>query len=317
MNKIYDAHSHFVPAVYLDALKKHNAVLEDGFPPPVWNADAHLKFMEEAGVSTALVSLSSPHPYWGDIGESKELCRAINEETADLAKKYPGKFKFNACLPLPDVDAAIAEAKYALDELGASGIKLASNSRGQYLGAPEMEPLFAYLNEKNAVINIHPHRPTPQQEGIFTAGAVSLFEFIADTTRAVMNLIANGCLERYENLKVIVPHCGSFLPNIYQRFQGIIAVLGSKGLMPNIDVKGNFSKLYFDTSGHPVPYLFDMLMQITTPDHVLYGSDFPYTPTPEIIGTQKKLKEKLDSEERYAGFSEQIFQSNFEKLFME
>ena len=48
MNKIYDAHSHFVPAVYLDALKKHNAVLEDGFPPPVWNADAHLKFMEEA-----------------------------------------------------------------------------------------------------------------------------------------------------------------------------------------------------------------------------------------------------------------------------
>ena len=68
-----------------------------------------------------------------------------------LQKEYPDRFRFHAALPLPDVNAAIEEAVYALDELGAAGIKLASNARGQYLGDPALDPLFEVLNEKSAI----------------------------------------------------------------------------------------------------------------------------------------------------------------------
>lgn len=313
MPRIVDVHSHIVPQVYLDALAKHDAVLEDGFPPPVWSPDKQLEFMSALDVSWCLLALSSPHPYFGDPGESKELCRAINEEAAAFKRKYPDKIGFSAVLPLPDVDAAVEEAKYALDVLGANGIKLASNSRGQYIGAAEMEPLFHELNARGTVINIHPHRPTPQQEGIFTAGPVSLFEFLADTTRAVMNMIANGVLERYPDIKVIVPHNGSFLPNIYQRFQGLIAILAPKGLMPEVDVKGNIAKLYFDTSGHPCPHLLDLLMTITDQDHVMYGSDFPYTGIPEMTEVQNALKDKVNTSAIYD--AEKLFYKNAATLF--
>ena len=81
-----------------------------------------------------------------------------------------------AALPLPDVDAAVREAVYALDTLGADGIKLATNSRGQYLGDEALEPLMKVLNERHAVIIIHPHRPTPYADKILRENAGQLFE---------------------------------------------------------------------------------------------------------------------------------------------
>lgn len=78
-------------------------------------------------------------------------------------------------LPLPDVDAAVREAVYALDTLGVDGIKLATNSRGQYLGDEALEPLMKVLGERHAVI-IHPHRPTPYADKILRENAGQLFE---------------------------------------------------------------------------------------------------------------------------------------------
>ena len=99
-----------------------------------------------------------------------------------------------------------------------------------------------------------------------------LFEFIADTTRAVLNLIANGVIIRYPKVTWVVPHCGSFLPNIYDRFEGVVQLLAPKGLMQDIDVRENVDRLYFDLAGNPAPHLLDWLLTIANPKHVMYGS---------------------------------------------
>ena len=105
--------------------------------------------------------MPAPQPYYGNVEESARCIRRVNEVSATVKQQYPGRFKFCAALPLPDVDAAIREAVYALDTLGADGIKLATNSRGQYLGDEALDPLMEVLNKRHAVIIIHPHRPTP------------------------------------------------------------------------------------------------------------------------------------------------------------
>ena len=76
------------------------------------------------------------------------------------------------------------------------------------------------LNKRHAICNIHPHRSKPINENIFTTGPVPLFEFIANTTRAVLNLIGNDVILRYPNITWIIPHCGPFLPNIYEIKKG-------------------------------------------------------------------------------------------------
>ena len=313
---IIDVHAHFLMPDYINLLKKHDAIMEDGFPLPDWKIEKHLELMEKCHISWSLLSLSSPHPYFkGYDKEALSICRKLNEACQDIKRNYPNQFGFSACLPLPNVEAAIEEAIYALDVLHADGIKLASNSRGQYLGCKELEPLMEELNKRSAVCNIHPHRPEPIKEGLFSSGPVPLFEFLADTTRSVLNLVSNGVILRYPNIKWIIPHCGSFLPNIYDRYLGMSKVLIPQGMMEDIDVKKSFEKLYYDLSGNPAPNLLRWLLTITSEDHILYGSDYPFTAANQIETNLDKL-EKMLNEEDLKSYKSKILRDNGKKLFM-
>ena len=52
----------------------------------------------------------------------------------------PDRFAGFACLPLPDVDGALAELAYAFDDLRLDGVVLFSNARGIYLGDSTIHP---------------------------------------------------------------------------------------------------------------------------------------------------------------------------------
>ena len=284
MNKLIDVHAHILSKEYLDFLTKHNAALEDGFPIPTYNLDEHLKLNKDCNIEKSYLSISSPHPYFeGYDEESISMCRLLNKQMASI-KSNNEEIGYFACLPLPNIEASIEELRYALDSLDADGIKLASNSRGLYLGDKTLEPLMEEMNKRNTICVIHPSRPEPIKEGLFSSYPVPLYEFIADTTRAVLNLIGNGVIIRYPNIKWIMPHCGSFLPNIYNRFIGI-----SKVLDLDIDIKESFNRLYYDLSGLTSKEVLDLLLSITTTDHLLYGSDYPFTPVKQIKSNLDKL----------------------------
>ena len=150
--QVIDVHSHMIPQSYLDYLSENHALLDEDFPIPSWNLDEHLKFMDDAGIACSILTLPAPQPCFGDNAESARIIRQVNEEMAAVKAEHQGRFLFCAALPLPDVDAAIREAVYALDTLHADGVKLASNSRGLYLGDPALDPLMEVLNERGAVI---------------------------------------------------------------------------------------------------------------------------------------------------------------------
>ena len=246
-----DVHTHIIIPEYVEMLKAHGVELEETFPLPVWAAERHIAFMDSAGIRTAVLTMPAPQPYYGDAEESAECIRRVNEVSAKVKQDYPGRFRFCAALPLPDVDAAIREAIYVLDTLGADGVKLATNSRGQYLGDEALDPLMEVLNERNAVVIIHPHRPTPYPERIIATTPLAMYEYPAETTRAVVNMLSRNVLVRYPNLKIIVPHCGSFLPLALPRMKSILPAMVAQGYMQPIDWEGNLSRLYFDLAGSP------------------------------------------------------------------
>ena len=201
-----DVHCHMISNAYREAVAAHGMEMDEGFPIPAWNVEAHLQFMEEAGIQTAVLTMPAPQAYFGDGAESAAICRKYNEEAAALKALHPGKFLFCAALPLPDVPRAIEEARYALEVLGADGVKLATNCYGQYLGDPELEPLMAYLNSRKAVIITHPHKPSAVNDKLIAAVPLASYEYLAETTRAILNMVANDVLVRYPDLKVVVPH---------------------------------------------------------------------------------------------------------------
>jgi hypothetical protein len=71
--------------------------------------------------SRAIPSVSSPGVHFGDDGAAADLARHVNEFAAGVVAEHRDRFGFFASVPLPCVDAAVEEAAYAVDHLGALG----------------------------------------------------------------------------------------------------------------------------------------------------------------------------------------------------
>lgn len=163
-----------------------------------------------------------------------------------------------------------------MDQAGID-LSLISVSSPHFHSGMRMEPLFQMLNEK----------------------------------RAVVNLINSGTLERYPNVKIIVPHCGSFLPNIIDRLTGITKVLAAKGIGRPVEVETGMKSLYFDLAGDVLPAGIRILRTLADEDHILFGGDFPYTPCEMITGKVNRLMQC----EEIKDILPKVMYQNAEKLF--
>ena len=311
--QVIDVHSHMIPQSYLDYLSENHALLDEDFPIPSWNLDEHLKFMDDAGIACSILTLPAPQPWFGDNAESARIIRQVNEEMAAVKAQHQGRFLFCATLPLPDVDAAIREAVYALDTLHADGVKLASNSRGLYLGDPALDPLMEVLNERGAVIITHPHKPATNNETLTSVVPLASYEYLAETSRAILNMVGHNVMVRYPRLKVVVPHCGSFLPLAIPRMQSLMPVMNGVGYLQGVDIAKNLEALYYDLAGAATPETIRELLTITSPDHLLYGTDYPYVKAPILIRNLSALKNNL--QDIVPQDVDQVLQENAFKLF--
>jgi predicted TIM-barrel fold metal-dependent hydrolase len=306
---VIDMHSHIITPEFVSALDKEGRLLDEGFPLPKWDAEAQLKWMDEAGVEISVLTLAAPQP------SSAEVVRKTNEAAARIKKEHPGRYLFCAALPLPDVSKAIEEVKYALDVLKADGIKLATNIGGQYLGAPELDTLFSVLNKRKAVVILHPHRPEPVNKQVMQQTPLAMQEYLSETTRAVSNMISRNVLARYNNIKVIVPHCGAYLPLAIPRMKSLTPVMQANKMVGEIDYEANLRALYYDLAGAHSPEVIRMLLTITMPDHLLYGSDYPYVAPQVLTQSLTRMKDYLSKEPDLIPFHEMILYKNAYQLF--
>ena len=306
---VIDVHSHIITPEFVYSLKNEGRLMDEGFPLPKYNVENHLKWMDEAGIETSVLTLAAPQP------SSAEVVRQTNEDAARIKKEHPDRFLFCAALPLPDVNAAIREAIYSLDTLKADGIKLATNIGGQYLGAPELDTLFSVLNERKAVVILHPHRPEPVNRQVMQQTPLAMQEYLSETTRAVSNMISRNVLARYNNIKVVVPHCGAYLPLAIPRMKSLTPVMQANKMVGEIDYEANLRALYYDLAGAHSPEVIRMLLTITTPDHLLYGSDYPYVAPQVLKQSLARMKDNLSKEPDLAPFKEMILWKNAKWLF--
>lgn len=257
--------------------------------------------MNQLDISKSIFSITSPgtHLKAGDDELARRVTRETNEEIASICRQYPDRFGFFASLPLPDVEGSLAEIDYALDSLGAHGFGLMTNAHGYYLGDQKLDEVFAKLNERKAIVFMHPTschaHSMPDADRPLSQYPAPVLEFFFDTTRAVVNLILSGTVERYPNITYLVSHCGGALPPLLERFSSFSSVIleGQKGVSSQ-DVKSLFrSRFYFDLAGFPFPDQIHGLLRTTDSSRLLYGSDFPYTPASALPGMAARMDHGL------------------------
>jgi 6-methylsalicylate decarboxylase len=269
-----DTHHHVIPPDYRKALRKAGLVEAGGRELPEWSVETSLQAMADLNVSTAILSVSTPGTaFLPNPGDATALARDLNDYTAALAAAHPDRFGFFATVPLPHVDEAVAETMRSLDELHADGVVLLANNAGTYLGEDGQESLFAALNERSAVVFIHPAElPGPTVPGIPPFAA----DFLLDTTRAAYLLVRNGICSNYPSIRFILSHAGGFVP--YASHRMAVAIMADTG-RSWADVLDDFTGFYFDTALSSSAAALPTLLAFAKPDHITFGSDWPYAPT--------------------------------------
>ncbi|OBK87815.1 amidohydrolase [Mycolicibacter heraklionensis] len=268
-----DTHHHLIPPDYRKALRKAGIDEAGGRALPEWSADASLEAMADLDVATAILSVSTPGTtFVSGTDDAAAWARDLNDYTAALVAAHPDRFGFFATIPMPHLDASVAEATRALDELAADGVVLLANSAGVYLGQDGQDELFTALNERSAVVFIHPaDLPGPAVPGV----APFATDFLLDTTRAAYLLVRNGIRRRYPKIRFILSHAGGFVP--YASHRMAVAIMGDTGRSP-ADSLDDFASFYFDTALSSSAAALPTLLAFAKPGHVTFGSDWPFAP---------------------------------------
>lgn len=262
-----DTHHHIVPTFYRDWLEKsgHTA---GGMPIPQWSLDSAMSFMDKHNIATAILSVSTPGAYLGNAKEAREVARKLNVETAQIVAHNRARFGFFATLCLPDVEGSIQEARRAFDELHADGVVLMASTDGVYMGDLSLEPLISFLNERRAVIFLHPGAlPAELAPGIEPFVA----DFLLDTVRSAVSICKARWFEKFPNVRFILSHGGGFIPFVAYRIARACAPDGNTAL--GMERLGRF---YIDTAIASSPTSLPSVFAFAQPSHIIFGSDLPY-----------------------------------------
>ncbi|HEX8080535.1 MAG TPA: amidohydrolase family protein [Jatrophihabitans sp.] len=286
MTDLIDVHSHFVTEEYVLEATRAGHQQPEGMPRwASWSAAEHLALMDQAGVRTSMLSVSSPGTHFGDDEAARRLSRCLNEFGIEQVHAHPGRFGHFASLPFPDVSGSLVELAYALDVLGSDGVALLSNAHGVYLGDERYEPVYAELDRRGATVFVHPVSP-PNWQAVSLNRPRPMLEFLFDSARTASDLVLRGVLTRYPDIDWIFSHSGGALPVLAERIQLFGEMLPggvAGGLAGGRPVSEQLGKLWYDIAGTPFPNAAEALVRAFGCERVLYGSDYCWTPGPGVL----------------------------------
>lgn len=234
--------------------------------------------MKRLGIKKAILSCTAPGACILKGEASYDLARKLNLYAANLRDKFPEKFGFFANLPsLIDTEAALTELTFALDTLKADGVVIFTRygTGNTYLGHPAIEPIWAELHRRKAVVFIHPTHPVDTTK-VNAKLLQPMIDYPHETTRTAMDMITMGTRQKYPDCKVILSHAGGALPYLISRSATPMrkapdfAAKYIAGTTYDREMQ-DFRSMYYDVALSASPQVLDMLLRMVPHDHILYG----------------------------------------------
>jgi aminocarboxymuconate-semialdehyde decarboxylase len=330
---IIDIYCHIYPERFFQEMTRVAPKIADIGPrlrsiTKLFDLGTRFKEMDTFGDYRQVISL--PNPPIENIAApaaGMELARIANDCMAELCRKYPERFPtFAAALCMTDVEASVAEARRAIQELGARGVLVYTDVAGEPLDLPKFDPVFAAVAELGAVVWLHPARTAAMTD--YPAEKKSRYEmwwcfgWPYDTSVAMLRMVFCGLLDRYPKLKVITHHLGGMIPFYDGRIGPGLKVLGARTSdedysqvlpslkRPHMDYLHDF---YGDTAmfGGGV-HATRCGLEFFGADHVVFATDAPLGPIAPTIQNVKALGlPEADERKLFCGNAEKLLQMTF------
>ena len=276
---LIDTHHHIVLPEYESAIARAGAT--DFSRPLRKNTDAQeeIDSMAALGIVGAVVNpLSVAGVHHGDDADAQYLTRSVNDALAKFSSRSPNTFGFFGTLPFPDQAGSLRELEHCMDKLNADGVILLSHQNGTYVGDAAFDELYGEMNRRSAAVFVHPTRPDYLDKLKLDLWP-ALIEYTFETTRVAMNLIYNGVMDRYPNIRWILAHGGGCLPYVTLRTELLTELdknMADFRLANPDGLSRYFRQFWYDTAIAASPPALAALYQVADPSHIMFGSDWPY-----------------------------------------
>lgn len=292
---VIDIHAHAVLEGVFGMAGNHGPELVEGESPhfrsgghvlegvkyrgsPFMDVDVRLQQMDDAGIDRQILS-PNPLYYFHNIdpGTAVPFAKHHNELLAQLVAAHD-RLDGLALLPLQDPDAAVAELRLGVQELGMVGAYVGTRTTRE-LDDAAFDPLWATFVELDVPLFLHPAPDAvdaPTQDPRLARWDLDLIlGFPYDETLAVATLIYGGVLERHPNLDVCISHGGGASPYLYGR---MAAAARHRPWSPDwLRSDGQFDRylrrLWFDCHVHDERAL-RLLADVAGSDRLVYGTNF-------------------------------------------
>lgn len=280
---IIDVHSHLFPPGLMAAIAAAGGRLPqlEAAPQQSMSLGERHELMQENQVDLGLLSVGVLQPYHADEKTAVALAREANDTYLQASADSGGWLATWAALPLPHVDAALAELDRVAGDERCVGVTLGTSVLDRDLDDKTLEPVYEALNAHGTTVFVHPSMSFSGFGDNDLGMQRSIGGMIEDTVAGI-RLLLSGVVVRYPRVNFIVPHLGGTLPFIYGRVRRHIAAAEKKwadeGLVSSDDPCTGLSRLWWDTATRHVPAL-TCAVETLGADRLVFGTDYPYTKT--------------------------------------
>lgn len=268
-----DVHAHFNPAALANASIKFGGQKPMG-PPHPDDLQPRLEAMDRAGVDMAIL-WPTFQPDLADARAASDFARLTNDLYREQMSLRGTRLSAWGAIPLPHVDAALAETARCLDELGMAGIGFGCSVAGKPLDSAEYHPVWEELDRRAATVFIHPG----QVGGGFPGGSdFALGPCLcspAEIAIAGARLVLSGLTEKFPKVNVVLATGGGSLPYAVGKMEIVRKFLPDAAPFRG-DLKQELGRLYYDTSFPDEPTKLLALRELCGAGHLVFGSDQPF-----------------------------------------
>ncbi|WP_438492628.1 amidohydrolase family protein [Streptomyces asiaticus] len=322
--KLYGLEEHFVTTDVLDAWKRRDpqlaepmmkwAVASDITPALLDLGGGRIAAMEDAGIDTAVLSLTTPGLQNPDAAEAVPLQAPTNDAIAAAVRRHPGRFQGFAALATSAPSAAAEELRRAVTELGLSGALVNANSGGRALDAPGFWDVYEAAEDLRAPIYLHPSVPFPAVTAAYYRGfgepvdsmlATGAFGWHYDAGLTVLRMIVGGVFDRFPKLQVILGHWGEVVLFYLDR----VAAMDKLTDLRHPIAEYFRSNIFITPGGISSHKYLRWSLETVGVERIMYASDYPFNR--ERTGSARRFLETAPIGE---ADRERIAFRNWEKL---
>jgi predicted TIM-barrel fold metal-dependent hydrolase len=211
--------------------------------PGMTDPKPRLADMDEEGIDQTIMFPGGAGEEWAGLDRdfAIALCRTLNDCRAEYTRFDPDRLKSVAKLPLIDPEAAAAELRRAVTELGMVGMVTPQHIRDKNLDHPSFDVVWKTAQELGVAVCVHGGGQAIDQVPIGVDRWSTRLEMHAFTHPvgqmiAVMSFTVGGILQRFPELRVAFLEAGTgWLPFWLERLDEHWELTPEQA--PNIDRK--------------------------------------------------------------------------------